>query len=600
MKWLTVTLVLVAVLACKTRVMAARCSGIAEPARIFCDDFDRWCDPPPGDPSDACAVPATPDDTGFYAFWPQSDGTCSYNYRHELKQDPMWKPTGFAPIVRQNADIHRLTRHVHDMTTEIQANTRNTSSHGAVNGTGAIGSIRDTGSYVDPATMPDVLKGQFFFHTSGNPGASGNFTAYVELNLDDDRAPTDFNRVTCYTEAYGPYQVLQTTDGQVHASFAFGMIAIMDQYPCDVQVGRKPSTEAAVVYDGLNWHLLKFEGVCESDPNVVSPPTGLCMGGATHGGTCTNDTDCTDGAFDLPNDWESFGLWDYWNRFYFYIGTDYIEIRLYNGRADLWYSGEGVCIYNRCTGGVRHDETCCPDGTCDDGTCSGGERNGEVCCPTGPSQIAQPYFVARVPRQYTGPFNRIATGAGPGLDLTTPTCEPVWSGGGYVDRCIGGANSGNTCNDASDCPASVADECIESLAGNNAYEEEFVIYDGVFQPSGTLGACCRVDTGVCENDVTEPECAAPDIWHTGQVCDNVLCCVDPFADADADDDVDQVDFGIWQACYSGDGHTHPDGSTYPCACFNREGSDDDVDGADFIAFDACYSGPTVPANPACD
>ena len=95
MKWLTVTLCLVVILTCTKNTMAARCSGIEEPSRVFCDDFDRWCDPPPVDPSDACAIGATADHAGYYAFWSQSDGTCDPNYKHQLSQDPMWKPTGY-------------------------------------------------------------------------------------------------------------------------------------------------------------------------------------------------------------------------------------------------------------------------------------------------------------------------------------------------------------------------------------------------------------------------------------------------------------------------------------------------------------------------
>jgi len=583
MKWLTVALCLVAILACTTNTMAARCSGIAEPSRVFCDDFDRWCTDIGADPQEACAIGSPVDTTGFYAFWPQSDGTCSPNSPHQLKQDPMWKPDGYAPIVRQNEDIMRVTRHVHDMTAEIEANTRNASGHGAVNGSGTIYSSRDTGNYVDPETMPDVLKGQFFFHTSSNPGAAGNFTAYVELNLDDDRAPTDFTRFNCYPEAQGPYQVLETTDGQPHASFAFGMIAIMDPFPCDVEVGRRPSSEVAVVYDGLDWHMLKFEGVCGLH-SIVSP-TGLCKGGSTHGATCMIDADCTDGAFDLPNEWESFGNWKNWEKFYFYIGTDYIEVRLYNGRADLWHSGEGICLYDVCIGGDRHDGGCATD---DD-------------CTTGPSRIAQPYFVARVPRQYTGPFNSIATGAGKGLDVTTPTCEEM-----YGLRCVGGPNTGSLCTTAADCPASVPgvdEECLETIMGNrnNAFEDEFVIYDGVFQASGTQGACCKPDATCEETD--QPNCVDPEglngLWMGGgTTCAETMCCHTPWADADGDTDVDQVDFGIFQACFSGEGNAYEDG----CECFNRDGpTDTDIDGDDFIDFSECWSGPKVPwsATPNC-
>jgi len=75
-------------------------------------------------------------------------------------------------------------------------------------------------------------------------------------------------------------------------------------------------------------------------------------------------------------------------------------------------------------------------------------------------------------------------------------------------------------------------------------------------------------------------------------------CNDPFADADADGDVDQDDFAKFQACFTGQGGGVPEG----CACFDREpiGGDDDIDTLDFGVFEACASGPAIPANVSCD
>lgn len=75
-------------------------------------------------------------------------------------------------------------------------------------------------------------------------------------------------------------------------------------------------------------------------------------------------------------------------------------------------------------------------------------------------------------------------------------------------------------------------------------------------------------------------------------------CPIPFADADMDSDVDQMDFAVWQRCATGDGD--PAGAFDPeaCACFDRDG-DTDIDIADLNAFRVCISGPDVPADPAC-
>ncbi|GMU22593.1 MAG: hypothetical protein AMXMBFR13_26780 [Phycisphaerae bacterium] len=76
-------------------------------------------------------------------------------------------------------------------------------------------------------------------------------------------------------------------------------------------------------------------------------------------------------------------------------------------------------------------------------------------------------------------------------------------------------------------------------------------------------------------------------------------CNDPFADSDADGDVDHEDFGRWQACYTGLGDPSAAYNSAQCFCFDLN-KDNDVDQDDFAAFDACYSGPRIAANPDCD
>lgn len=81
-------------------------------------------------------------------------------------------------------------------------------------------------------------------------------------------------------------------------------------------------------------------------------------------------------------------------------------------------------------------------------------------------------------------------------------------------------------------------------------------------------------------------------------------CHDPFADVDEDGDVDQADFAVFQACYTG-----PEAGPIPsepayCACLNIEGPlgepDSDVDQGDLVRFEDCASGPGIPANKTCD
>jgi len=79
-------------------------------------------------------------------------------------------------------------------------------------------------------------------------------------------------------------------------------------------------------------------------------------------------------------------------------------------------------------------------------------------------------------------------------------------------------------------------------------------------------------------------------------------CHEPYADADGDGDVDQVDFGIVQRCLS-PGHV---GIGAGCECFNRPEppdyprGDNDIDADDLDAFELCATGPAVPPDAACD
>jgi hypothetical protein len=66
-------------------------------------------------------------------------------------------------------------------------------------------------------------------------------------------------------------------------------------------------------------------------------------------------------------------------------------------------------------------------------------------------------------------------------------------------------------------------------------------------------------------------------------------------DMDRDADVDQSDFGLFQACYSGAFAVQND----PACAEARLDADNDVDGDDLAIFAGCVSGPGAYANPAC-
>ena len=67
------------------------------------------------------------------------------------------------------------------------------------------------------------------------------------------------------------------------------------------------------------------------------------------------------------------------------------------------------------------------------------------------------------------------------------------------------------------------------------------------------------------------------------------------ADFDQDGDVDQADFGRFQACYNS--HGTPQQNTAWAGA--RLDADDDVDSSDFGLFLGCMSGPGAPADPLC-
>lgn len=116
---------------------------------------------------------------------------------------------------------------------------------------------------------------------------------------------------------------------------------------------------------------------------------------------------------------------------------------------------------------------------------------------------------------------------------------------------------------------------FQTAAGENPLDADMANYHGIdiFQSSGEAVSEVVVDNVIAE----------------------VLGgCPRPFADADGDKDVDQVDFGIFQACFTG----AAGGVTDECKCLDSN-KDNAIDRTDLNKFSACFSGPTIPANPAC-
>lgn len=153
-----------------------------------------------------------------------------------------------------------------------------------------------------------------------------------------------------------------------------------------------------------------------------------------------------------------------------------------------------------------------------------------------------------------------------------------------------------------------ADE-INSLdpPGNN---EGNIVADPKFVNAGARDYHLRLDSPCINRGTPTPPAGLPetDIDGEERIANNVVDigadelafipvpCHDPFADADGDGDVDQIDFAAFQRCYTGP--NKPFAIAMGCGCFDRDG-DDDVDMDDLESFAACFSGPMIPADPDC-
>lgn len=99
---------------------------------------------------------------------------------------------------------------------------------------------------------------------------------------------------------------------------------------------------------------------------------------------------------------------------------------------------------------------------------------------------------------------------------------------------------------------------------------------------------------VDDDDVGDACDLCPDT-QSGVAVDQTGCPVPIPGDFDHDSDVDQVDFGCFQRCLSGDTVTQPD----PSCRGTRLDPDSDVDVYDTSIFLRCLSGPGVPGDPHC-
>lgn len=121
-------------------------------------------------------------------------------------------------------------------------------------------------------------------------------------------------------------------------------------------------------------------------------------------------------------------------------------------------------------------------------------------------------------------------------------------------------------------------------------------FGSVCEADTCLGACCEGQKGCTEKNFGD--CPAADFKGLGSTCaveqPNCPCSSSTqiWADKDLDGDVDQDDFGEFQACFTGATQGVPTG----CECFDHV-ADDFINANDLAQFGNCITGPGIPWGP---
>lgn len=325
--------------------------------------------------------------------------------------------------------------------------------------------------------------------------AAHQVNTYVELTDGTDRVPLSITSVDCGDGSL-PRPQAALTDNADHNAIAFGMVAVLDQNPCDTDPRGPgspgvPFARVPALYDGRNWIPMDLVHVPAGVP--ADPPAGASLAEGFFSGYLSRNAALSAGLRPAMTD-------------------PWTTKRFCHVRIDVWTD------YLRVTWASKQLEM---------------------------------LWVATVPRHYRGPFKTLYLGNRACLQPSYPL---------YLDT-------------------------VQLNGG---------VFTTSMQPSG---ACCDRETGICVPTETESSCSgAGGEFHLFQSCEDVDCyrfCAVPFADADRDDDVDQDDFAVLQACITGRGGGVPNRD---CGCFDRDHSgagDGDIDQDDVLAFEACITGPDI-------
>jgi hypothetical protein len=356
-----------------------------------------------------------------------------------------------------------------------------------------------------------------------------------------------------------------------------------------------------------------------------------CSGGPLNGMACTSDHDCTAMKLDrtgptsacnlqnntpsVPRPAVAYGVYGGYNglmpkppcdnllrglnRYVIYDGDAWWQVKGGGSQSPPGSAGDDFPAFDKDTTvtlTIRETDmdlaiSASRAGSCEANVCTG-TRAGQPCESDGDCRS---FTTTGIPRLYTGPFQGVAMGTGPVDDANTAQEAGTETAAFVDDISISGGvfvslPTGVCCQPDGGCLENVIEAACAQQGGT--YGGDGTTCD-TFNCLGPAGACC-LGTGECVDGLDEEGCleigGRYDGAHTQ--CGDPglpLCCPNPFADDDADGDVDQGDFGNFQACYSG-----PFGLlTAGCECFDRNG-DSRVDSEDFNAFLDCATGPEIP------
>lgn len=148
---------------------------------------------------------------------------------------------------------------------------------------GSLINSRDPGKIALVGTNQNVITigATFDVPAQGGDGlseAAHQVNHYIELTDGVDRAPLDITLVDC-GDGNLPRPTAALTDGTYHNAIAFGMVAVLDQNPCDIDPRgpaspHVPFAYVPAIYDGLNWIPMDREhitpGLTSTTPSKTS------------------------------------------------------------------------------------------------------------------------------------------------------------------------------------------------------------------------------------------------------------------------------------------------------------------------------------------